>query len=53
MAKFFQQKFKLVTHRKGERFKSTLMNKVLDQKLYHLKGKIDLKNYIHNFLKTL
>ena len=53
VAKFFQQKFKLVTHRKGERFKSTLMNKVLNQKLYHLKGKIDLKNYIHNFLKTL
>lgn len=53
VAKFFQQKFKFVTHRKGERFKSTLMNKVLNQKLYHLKGKIDLKDYIHNFLKTL
>ena len=53
VTKFFQQKFKFVSYRKGERFKSTLMNRVLNQKLYHLKGKIDLKNYIHNFLKTL
>ena len=53
LARLFKQKYKFLPPRKGERFKSTLINRVLDKKIYHLKAKIDLKKYIQDFLKTL
>ncbi len=53
VAKLFKQKYKFLPPRKGERFKSTLINRVLDKKIYHLKAKKDLKKYVQDFLKTL
>ena len=53
VAKLFKQNYKFLPPRKGERFKSTLINKVQNKKLYHLKAKKDLKKYIQDFLKTL
>jgi len=46
VAKFFNHKTKLVSYRKGERFKSSLPKKVHGQKIINLPSNLDLKKYI-------
>ncbi len=52
VAKFFRSKIKLLPVRKGERYASALTNMNLSNKVYKMFGKIDLKNYINNFIKN-
>ncbi len=51
VAKMFKFKIKFLPPRKGERFASALTNINLSNKVHKRIGKIDLKNYIYNFLK--
>jgi UDP-glucose 4-epimerase len=51
VAKFFKSKIKFFPQRKGERFASALTSMSLSNKVYRNFGKIDLKNYIEEFLK--
>ena len=44
------QKLRYLPKRKGERYASALTNKSLSNKVYKYFGKIELKNYIQNFL---
>ena len=53
VARMFNYKIKYLPKRKGERFASALTNKNLSNKVYKYFGKIDLKNYINNFLFNL
>ena len=46
VAKMFNHKIKYVPFRKGERFKSTKVNKFHGQKIINFKARIDLKNYV-------
>ncbi len=48
IAKFFNHKSRMVPFRKGERFKSSMINKLYGQKIINLSASIDLKNYIHS-----
>jgi len=50
VAKMFKRKIKYLPKRPGERFASALTNMNLSNKVYKYFGKIDLKNYIKNFL---
>ena len=50
VAKMFQTKIKYLPRRKGERYASALTSKHLSNKVHKYFGKIDLKNYIKNFL---
>ena len=52
IAKLFKSKIKFMPTRKGERYASALTNLALSNKIYRNYGKISLKNYIENFLKT-
>ena len=47
IARMFSNKIKLIPARKGERKDSKLPNKFLDYKIIKIKGKIDIKDYIH------
>ena len=51
VAKMFNSKIKYLPKRPGERYASALTNKNLSNKMYKYFGKIDLKNYIHDFTK--
>ena len=50
VAKMFNTKIRYLPKRKGERYASALTNKSLSNKVYKYFGKIELKNYIKNFL---
>ena len=50
VAKMFSRKIKYLPKRPGERYASALTNMNLSNKVYKNFGKIDLKNYIDNFL---
>ncbi len=50
VAKMFKTKIRYLPKRKGERYASALTNKNLSNKVYKYFGKIQLKNYIQNFL---
>ena len=52
IAKLFKSKIKFMPSRKGERYASALTNLALSNKIYRNYGKISLKNYIENFIKT-
>ncbi len=52
VAKLFNSKIKYLPQRKGERYASALTSMSLSNKVFKSFGKIDLKDYIMNFLKT-
>ena len=52
VARMFKSKIKYLPKRPGERYASALTNKNLSNKMYKYFGKIDLKDYINNFLKN-
>ena len=52
VAKLFGTKIKFLPPRRGERYASALSNMSLSNKVYKRYGKIELKRYIENFLKT-
>ena len=52
VAKMFKSKIKLLPKRAGERYASALTNKNLSNKMYKYFGKINLKDYINNFIKN-
>ncbi len=51
VAKLFKTKVKFLAPRKGERYASALTNMSLSNKVHKNFGKINLKDYIHQFLK--
>jgi len=51
VAKLFKTKLKFLAARKGERYASALTNMSLSNKVHKNFGKINLKDYIHQFLK--
>ncbi len=51
VAKMFKTKIKYLPSRPGERYASALTNKNLSNKMYKYFGKINLKNYINNFIE--
>ena len=52
VAKMFNSKIKFLAPRKGERYASALTNMNLSNKVYKIFGKISLKNYIKNIVKS-
>ena len=48
----FKSKIKLLPKRAGERYASALSNKNLSNKMYKYFGKINLKDYVGNFIKN-
>ena len=52
VAKMFKTKIKFLKKRPGERYASALTNMNLSNKVYKYFGKINLKNYIGNFIKN-
>ena len=52
VAKLFKSRIKFLPSRKGERFASALSNMSFSNKVYKNFGKINLKNYIKNFIKN-
>jgi UDP-glucose 4-epimerase len=52
VAKMFKSKIKFLPKRPGERYASALVNKNLSNKMYKHFGKINLKDYIKNFIKN-
>ena len=51
VAKMFKSKIKFLPKRPGERYASALINQNLSNKMYKHFGKINLKNYIEDFVK--
>ena len=51
VAKMFKSKITYLPKRSGERYSSTLVNKNLSNKVYTYFGKIELKDYINDFIK--
>ena len=51
VAKMFKSKIRYLPKRKGERYISALVNKNLSNKIYKYYGKINLKDYINDFIK--
>ena len=51
VAKMFKSKIKFLPSRAGERYNSSLINKNLSNKMYKYFGKINLKDYINNFIE--
>jgi UDP-glucose 4-epimerase len=51
LAKLFRTKIKYLPEREGERFSSALTRINLNNKIIKLKAKINIKEYIRNFLK--
>ena len=51
-AKLFKSKIKFLDSRPGERYASALTKMNLSNKVYHVYGKIVLKDYIQNFIKN-
>ena len=52
VAKMFNSKIKYLPKRKGERHSSALINKNLSNKIYKYFGKINIKDYIQDFVKN-
>ena len=52
VAKFFNTKIKLLPFRRGERYASALTSTNLSNKVYKMFGKVDLKEYIKELIKT-
>jgi len=52
VARMFKTKIKFLKKRPGERYASALTNMNLSNKVYKYFGKINLKNYIENFIKN-
>jgi UDP-glucose 4-epimerase len=52
VAKLFNAKIKFLPERKGERYASALTSMSLLNKVHKIYGKINLADYINNFLKT-
>jgi len=52
VAKMFKSKIKLLPKRAGERYASALTDKNLSNKIYKYFGKINLKDYVGNFIKN-
>ena len=52
VAKMFQSKIKLLSPRRGERFASALTSMNLSNKVYQIFGKVRLKVYIKNVIKS-
>ena len=50
VAKIFKSKIKFLPKRPGERNTSAMINKNLSNKMYKYFGKINLKDYINNFI---
>ena len=50
VAKMFNSKIKFLPKRLGERYVSAMISKNLSNKMYKHFGKINLKDYIHNFI---
>ena len=53
LAKLFNYKIKYLPSRKGERYASALSNLSLSNKINKYFGKINLKDYVHNFCKNV
>ena len=53
VARMFNHKTKFISSRRGERFKSTKINKLHGQKINVFKARIDLKNYIKDLYKNI
>jgi len=51
VAKMFNSKIKFLAKRPGERYTSAITNKNLSNKIYKYFGKMNLKNYIKEFIK--
>ena len=51
IARMFNSKIKYLPKRKGERYASALINKNLSNKIYKYFGKINIKDYIGEFVK--
>ncbi len=51
VAKMFKTRYKYLPKRAGERYVSALSNKNLSSKIFKYFGKIELKNYIRDFLR--
>ena len=52
VAKMFKSKIKYLPKRPGERYASALINKNLSNKMYKHYGKINLKDYIRDFIEN-
>ena len=52
VAKMFQSKIKLLSPRRGERYASALTKMNLSNKVYKIFGKVRLKDYIKNIIKS-
>ena len=52
VAKLFASKIKFLPPRKGERYASALNRVILSRNVYQNFGKINLKNYVNEFIKT-
>ena len=52
VAKMFNSKIKFLSKRPGERYASAIINKNLSNKIYKYFGKINLKDYIKEFIKN-
>ncbi len=52
VAKMFSKKIKYLPPRKGERYASALTNLSLSNKIYRTYGKINLKDYVKDFVKS-
>jgi UDP-glucose 4-epimerase len=51
VAKLFSKNIKYIKERKGERFESTKIKSIRGKKIFHLHGKIVLKDFINDFKK--
>ena len=52
VAKMFGKKIRFLPARKGERYASALTNLSLSKKIYRTYGKINLKNYVKEFVES-
>jgi len=52
VAKLFKSKIKKLSPRRGERYKSALIDMNLSNRIYKIYGKIRLKDYIANIIKS-
>ena len=53
VAKMFGNKIRFLPARKGERYASALTTLSLSNKIYRTYGKIDLRDYVKNFVKNI
>ena len=53
IAKMFNTKIRFLPERKGERYTSSLVSKSLTNKIHKNFGKIKIRNYINNFIKSV